>query len=56
MLFCGLYNVVFGNYGVQNSPWGEGVLIASARPRELQLTFLCDIGLLCSTSNNSKSV
>ena len=20
---CGLYNVVFGNYSVQNSPWGE---------------------------------
>ena len=48
--FCGLYNVVSGNHSVQDSPGGGGT-IASARPRELYLTFLCDMGLLCSTSN-----
>ena len=30
--------------------------IASARPRELHFSFLCDMGLPCSTSNNSKSI
>ena len=29
--------------------------IASARLRELHFTFLCDMGVPCSTSNNSKS-
>ena len=36
--FCGLFNVVSGNWSVQNSPWGRGS-IASARPRELHFTF-----------------
>ena len=36
-------------------PSGGGGTIASARPRELHLTFLCDMGLLYSTSNNSKA-
>ena len=31
-----------------------GGTIASARPRELYLNFLCDKGLLCSASYNSK--
>ena len=36
-------------------PPGGGGTIASARPRELHLTFLCDMGLLlCSTSNTGK--
>ena len=35
--------------------WGGGT-IASAMPRELHLTFLSDMGLLCLTSNNSKSI
>ena len=30
--------------------------IASARPRELHFTFLCDMGVPCSTSNTSKSI
>ena len=34
---------------------GEVGSIASARPRELHFTFLCDMGVPCSTSNNSKS-
>ena len=33
--------------------WGS---IASARPRELHVTFLCDMGLPCSTSYNSKGI
>ena len=35
---------------------GERGSIASARPRELHFTFLCDMGLPCSTSNNSKRI
>ena len=35
---------------------GEVGSIASTRPRELQFTFLCDMGLPCSKSNNSKSI
>ena len=35
-------------------PGGGGGTIASARPKELHLKFLFDMGLLCSTSNNSK--
>ena len=54
--FCGLYNVVFGNHSVHNSPWREGGTIANEMPRELHFTFLCDMGLPCSTSNNSKSI
>ena len=30
---------------------GEERSIAIARPRELHFTFLCDMGLPCSTSN-----
>ena len=37
-------------------PLRGGGSIASAMPRELHLTFWCDMGLPCSTSNNSKSV
>ena len=37
------------------APGGRGS-IASARPRELHFTFLCDMGQPCSTSNNSKSI
>ena len=37
-------------------PWGGGGTLASARPREVHLTFLFDMGLLCSTSNSSKSL
>ena len=37
-------------------PLGGGDTIDSKRLRELHLTFLCDIGLLCSTSNNSNSI
>ena len=54
--FCGLYNVVSGNYSVRNSFLGEERSIASARPIELHFTFLCDMGLPCSTSNDSKSI
>ena len=39
----------------QIPPGGVGT-IASARPKEIHLTFLCDMGLLCSTSNNSKGI
>ena len=51
-----LYNVVSGNHSVRNSPWGEVGSIASARPGELHFTFFCDMGLPCSSSNNSKSI
>ena len=54
--FCGLYNVVSENHSVRNSPLGEVGSIASARSRELHFTFLCDMGVPCSTSNNSKSI
>ena len=54
--FCGLYNVVSGNHSVQNSPWGEGGSIASARPGELHFTFSYDMGVPCSSSHNSKSI
>ena len=54
--FYGLYNVVSGYYSVRNSPWGEVGSIASARPGELHFTFFCDMGVPCSTSNNSKSI
>ena len=30
--------------------------IASARPGELHFTFFCDMGLPCSSPNNSKSI
>ena len=30
--------------------------IASARPGELLFTFFCDMGVPCSSSNNSKSI
>ena len=51
----GKYNVVSRNYRVEKFPLGEGS-IASARPGEFQSTFLCDMGLPCSSSNNSKSI
>ena len=35
---------------------GEVGSIASARPGELHFTFFCDMGVPCSTSNNSKSI
>ena len=54
--FYGLYNVVSGNHSVQNSPSGEVGSIVSARPRELHLIILCDMGRLCATSNKSKSI
>ena len=53
--FCGLYIVVSDNHSVQNSPWGDVGSIASARPGKLHFTFFCDMGVLCSSSNNSKS-
>ena len=37
-------------------PSGGRGSIDSAMPRELHFTFLCDMGLPCSTSNNSKSI
>ena len=53
--FRGLYNVASENYSVRNPPsLGEMGSIASARSRELHFTFLCDKGVPCSTSNNSK--
>ena len=51
---CGLYNVVFGNHSVRNPPWGELGSIYSARPGELHFTFFCDMGVQCSSCNNSK--
>ena len=56
ILFCGLYNVVSENYSVRNSPWGEVGSIARERSRELHFSFLCDMGVPCSTSYNSKSI
>ena len=53
--FYGLYNVVSGNYSVQIPPEGKGS-IGSASLRKFNLTFVCDMGLPCSTSNNSKSI
>ena len=41
---------------VYKIPLWVGGSIASARPRELHFTFLCDMGQPCSISNNSKSI
>ena len=41
---------------MSNFSLGGGGSKASARPIELHLTFLCNMGLPPSTSNNSKSI
>ena len=43
-----MYKIPLGGGGVYSQP--------SKRPRELHFTFLCDMGLPCSTYNNSKSI
>ena len=50
------YIMLFLEIIVYRIPPGGGGSIASAMPRELHLTFWCDMGLPCSTSNNSKSI
>ena len=49
-IICYLDIIVYG------IPPGGGGSIASTMPRELHFTFLCDMGLTCSKSNNSNSL
>ena len=37
-------------------PRGRFGSIANTKPRQLHFTVLCDMGLPCTTSNNSKSI
>ena len=50
-------NIMFYQEIIVNKiPPGGGDSISSARPGEFHLTFLCDMGIPCSTSNSLKSI
>ena len=57
MFHCMAYIMLYQEIIVYKiPPWCGGGSLASARPREFHLTFLCDMGLPCSISNNSFKV